>query len=62
MLVKVNLSIKNIGKYIKADGESYEGDFKNDLRDGFGIIKYVDGRVYEGEMKNDLRNGIGKWN
>ena len=60
MLVKENLSIKIIGKHVKADGEYYEGDFKNDLRDGFGIIKCVDGRVYEGEMKNDLRNGIGK--
>ena len=48
---KINNFIKNY---------EYEGDFINDLRDGYGIEKYSDGSVYEGEFKSDLKEGKGK--
>ena len=37
----------------------YEGDFKNNLRVGKGIIYYKDGSKYEGEFKNNVRDGKG---
>lgn len=30
------------------DGTVYDGEFKNGVRDGFGINKYLDGGYYEG--------------
>ena len=36
------------------------GQFKNDLRSGYGIQKWPDGRVYEGEWLNDEFHGKGK--
>ena len=36
------------GKLEFPDGRIYEGDYLDDLRDGFGIFAYPDGRRYEG--------------
>ncbi|MDR0552934.1 MAG: hypothetical protein LBG13_02475, partial [Holosporales bacterium] len=33
----------------------YEGDWKNDKREGKGKIVYVNGNVYEGDWKNDKK-------
>ena len=38
----------------------YEGEFKNDLKEGYGIEKYSDGSIYKGYFKNDLKEGKGK--
>jgi hypothetical protein len=40
------------------DGK-YEGEFKNKLRDGKGIMYYNNGNKYEGEWKNDVKEGKG---
>ena len=40
-------------------GDRYEGDFKNDLKNGKGIIYYKNGGRYEGDFKNNLRDGKG---
>ena len=47
------------GKYI-SDDETYEGDWKEDKKDGNGIIIYKDGCKYEGQFKNNKIEGIGK--
>ena len=46
-----------------ANGDLYEGEFKNDKRNGKGILKVADGDYYEGEFKDDKKDGIGiiKW-
>jgi len=47
------------------DGRHYEGEYKNNKRDGYGIMTYQDGSLYqegshyEGEWKNDKRDGQG---
>jgi uncharacterized protein len=41
------------------DSSSYNGEFKNALKHGFGEFQYSNGNVYKGEWKKDLRHGKG---
>ena len=41
-----------------ADGSTYAGDWRDAVRHGKGIMKYVDGR-YTGEWKDGRRHGQG---
>jgi len=43
-----------------ADGDVYEGEFKNDKRHGEGKYTFADGDVYEGNWKDGKRHGEGK--
>jgi hypothetical protein len=43
-----------------ADGNKYEGDWKNDMREGTGVLEFINGDKYEGDWENDKRNGRGK--
>ena len=36
------------------NGDRYEGDFKNDKREGKGIMYHNNGDRYEGDFKNDF--------
>ena len=38
---------------------TYEGEFKNGLREGKGTMNYNNGFIYEGDWKNDRREGKG---
>lgn len=40
-------------------GDRYEGDFRENKREGRGILFKADGSRYEGEFKNDLPEGHG---
>ena len=42
------------------EGDEYQGEFKDDLRDGKGIHKWSDGKIYNGEWNNGLKHGQGK--
>jgi len=42
------------------NGNRYEGELNNDLREGQGTLFYSDGDRYEGEWENDKRHGFGK--
>ena len=42
------------GKMIYKNGDIYEGEFKNDKREGNGKMIYKNGDIYEGD-------DIGKW-
>jgi hypothetical protein len=42
-------------------GEVYEGEWKDDKRDGNGKYTWPDGDVYVGEYKDGKRNGKGKY-
>ena len=44
---------------IKANGDIYEGEFKNGKFDGCGNETLQNGNSYLGEWKNDLKNGRG---
>ena len=41
------------------NGDIYEGEFKNNLNEGYGIFYYYDGDRYEGEFKNGKMEGYG---
>ena len=44
-----------MGRYMKVyeNGEIYKGEFKNDLREGKGVIFKDNKEIYKGEFKND---------
>mmetsp|Transcript_28634 Transcript_28634/g.21373 ORF Transcript_28634/g.21373 Transcript_28634/m.21373 type:complete len:105 (+) Transcript_28634:23-337(+) len=41
------------------NGDVYEGEWKEDFREGFGIFKYAKGDQYEGEWLKDRMHGKG---
>lgn len=41
-------------------GAVYEGEWRNELREGFGRQEWPDGSRYEGNWLNDKANGFGK--
>jgi len=50
------------GKLINSEGDSYEGDFVNNLFHGNGIYKYSKSHdVYEGEFQYGMKKGKGKY-
>ena len=56
--------IKSLKKSLKYEKKTYrndiyEGEFKNDLREGYGKYIYKDGSYYIGEWKKNLKNGKG---
>ncbi len=40
--------MEGIGMYIWNDGRRYEGEYKDDKKNGFGIYIWADGRKYSG--------------
>ena len=59
MIYKLNIN-KMKGKFFLVNQDFYEGEFKNDVKNGFGIYRFKDGKRYEGEWKNNFKNGMGK--
>ena len=59
---KVNNSgiFEGKGKLIKANGDIYEGDFKNGVFEGKGKYTWLDKSYYEGDFKNGFFDGQGK--
>lgn len=49
------------GKYTWANGNVYDGDWKNDKMHGKGKYTWADGNVYDGNWKNDKMDGKGKY-
>ncbi len=43
------------------NGDKYDGDFVNGLREGFGTYYWADGEKFLGQFKNNKRNGFGKY-
>jgi len=37
----------------EADGDIYEGQVVNDLKEGIGTIQFIDGRIFEGKFRQD---------
>lgn len=49
------------GSDIFANGDRYNGEYKNGKPDGKGIYTWANGSYYDGEFKNGLKHGKGKW-
>lgn len=49
------------GRMTWANGDVYDGQWKNDQRHCFGVAKFADLGEYSGEFKNDLKHGMGKF-
>ena len=48
-----------IGTYLYEDGDKYEGEFKDGLRNGHGIYYFANGDKYVGQFFEDEFNGQG---
>jgi len=57
----VNGKQEGKGIYRFDQGEVYEGDFKNNLRDGWGLFDYGNGSRYEGQWKEGKKHGKGTY-
>eukprot|EP00826_Nyctotherus_ovalis_P038780 TRINITY_DN3654_c0_g1_i3.p1 TRINITY_DN3654_c0_g1~~TRINITY_DN3654_c0_g1_i3.p1 ORF type:complete len:180 (-),score=4.65 TRINITY_DN3654_c0_g1_i3:798-1337(-) len=59
--------IEEIGVYLYADGSKYEGEFRDNMRNGFGTLMgncegtyyFTNGNAYVGEWKDEKREGKG---
>lgn len=49
------------GTYAYANGDKYDGTFKNGLRDGHGKFAYKNGDQYEGNFAEDKKDGFGTY-
>ena len=54
--------INDIGVAIWDEGDIYEGEFKDNLKEGIGMYKWEDGASYMGYFKNNQINGYGCMN
>lgn len=45
---------------VHADGDVYDGEWKNDKANGKGTYVHVNGAKYEGEVKGSLIRIVGK--
>ena len=49
-----------IGRLIHADGDLYEGEWKNDNQSGAGRYQYRSGDLYNGNFINGNESGYGE--
>ena len=45
------------GIFTWPDGRKYEGDYKDDKKEGYGIFEWNDGKKYRGYWLNGKQNG-----
>ena len=45
----------------KKTGNTFEGQFDKDLKDGVGYEFKSDGKVYCGQFKQDIEEGVGEY-
>jgi hypothetical protein len=39
---------------------NYDGEYKNDQKNGYGVFHWESGNIYKGQYKDDERNGLGE--
>ena len=42
------------------NSDKFEGEYKEDKKDGYGIFTWQNGNIYKGHYKNDIREGYGE--
>jgi hypothetical protein len=57
----VIINKNRVGIYYYANGNRYDGRWKNDKKFGRGTMYYTNGDKYEGEFKEDKRDGKGSF-
>ena len=55
----VDLLTLSIGTLTYANGDTYEGEWRNDSACGYGVLIYANGCRYEGGWLDDRRHGNG---
>ena len=50
--------LQGFGREISAEFD-YEGDFKDGVKNGKGVMKHKNGDIYEGSFRNDVKYGNG---
>jgi hypothetical protein len=53
--------LHGIGEIIFANGDFFEGEFKDGKKNGHGKWTFATGTVFEGEYKDGKKHGHGKW-
>jgi len=41
------------------NGDKYQGEWKDDMKDGYGMFTYINGNKYKGKWKDDMKDGYG---
>ena len=49
------------GILVVAQGSRYEGDWVNDVQEGYGEEYFTDGTTYQGSYQNGHKHGPGKF-
>ena len=57
--VSENPQSTSVRRHVYPNGDIYEGEMKDGLREGRGRLVYKNGAVYEGEFRNDMCHGRG---
>lgn len=50
------------GHMIYPSGNEYDGEWKNNIKHGYGVHTFTDGHIYTGEFDEDRRHGQGTMN
>lgn len=58
-LKKKNILKEDRRKFPFVSGSSYNGEWKDDMKEGFGCLVYADGTKYEGEWSRNKKHGNG---
>ena len=48
------------GVFTWPDGRRYEGEYKDDKKEGYGIFEWTNGKKYRGYWHNGKQNGEGE--
>eukprot|EP00434_Breviolum_minutum_P014812 symbB.v1.2.013060.t1/scaffold907.1/size153227/5 len=48
------------GVYKYCDGTRYQGQFRDNIREGYGVLTFTDGSLYEGGWREDVPEGEGR--
>jgi hypothetical protein len=49
------------GRETFPNGDIYQGEWLNDLKDGQGVLQYADGHIYDGTWKMVLAREPRRW-
>ena len=49
------------GVFTWPDGRKYEGEYKDDKKEGYGVFEWTDGKKYRGHWQNGKQNGEGEF-
>lgn len=60
-MTKVRVGREKLGKLVCADGNMYEGEWKDDCKEGKGVFVSTNGDKYEGDWVNNEKSGKGSF-